>query len=217
MVASLDQIHPKRCSLTVIVNAALVLRIIEQGRTEEGILLARRILQKNLILNVVSSSLIIHTYCRSGNLNLAIDSQDEMLRRGHPMNAFVSTALIELHIRAGKAEDEEVMLQKMHPAGLKPYEDTYNVLIILCESEHVEKVESLLTWLMKKGFSPGELIYCDLISGFGRTGKFQSVLRLYDEVEWRGVSVSVLLYKAVIRSMFLCGNPMEAGKIFVHL
>ncbi|XP_078437685.1 putative pentatricopeptide repeat-containing protein At5g36300 [Wolffia australiana] len=253
MVAVLDQIHPKRCSPTVIVNAALVLRIIEQGRTEEGILLARRMLQKNLILDIVASSLIIHAYCRSGNSNLAIDSQDEMLKRGHPMNAFVSTALIELHIREGKAEAVEIMLQKMHLAGLKPYEETYNVLIIwfskqgrleeawnfckrmvdgkclpsnkasealigrLCESGHVEKAEILLTRLMEKGFSPGELIYCDLISGFGRTGKFQSVLRLYNEVEWREVSVSVLLYKAVIRSLFLCGKPAEAEKIFSRL
>lgn len=47
----LDRIHERRCSPGVIVNTSLVYRIFEAGRIEEGILLLKRMLQKNMILD----------------------------------------------------------------------------------------------------------------------------------------------------------------------
>lgn len=248
VVNILGSIHSKRCSPAVIVNAALVLRIIEQNRVEEGILLAKRMLQKNMILDDVACSLIIHAHYQSGNSKLAFDSYDGMLKRGHCMNAYVCTVLIGLLCREGKIEEADLLLQEMRLAGLNPYEETYNILIEwfsrlgrleeglelcnrmvndrflpscraagelisrLSEAGDVERADSLLTFLLEKGFMPGESIYCDLINGFGRAGKFQAVLRLYHEVEWRGLSVSVLLYASVIRSLCLCGKSKEAEK-----
>ncbi|CAA6669570.1 unnamed protein product [Spirodela intermedia] len=249
VVNILDSIHIKRCSPTVIVNAALVLRIIEQNRVGEGILLVKRMLQKNMILDDIACSLIIHAHCESGNSELAFDSYDDMLKRGHCMNAYVCAALIGLLCREGKTEEANLLTQEMLQAGLNLYEETYNVLIEwfsrsgrlqealefcnrmvdegslpscraanklisrLCEAGNVERADGMLTLLLEKGFVPDESVYSDLISGFGRAGRFQAVLRLYHEVEWRGLSVTVLLYTSVIRSLCLCGKSTEAEKI----
>ena len=125
VVNILDSIHSKRCSPLMIVNAALVLRIIEQDRTDEGILLARRMLQKNMMHDDVACSMIILAHCKSGDSKLAHEAYDKMMKRGHPINAFVCTALIELLFKERKIDEVKIMLREMH----EPYEDTYNVLI----------------------------------------------------------------------------------------
>ena len=66
-----DRIHGKRSSPTVIVNTSLVFRILEEGRVEEGLVLLKRILQKNMILDTISYSLIVYAKVKIGGSDSA--------------------------------------------------------------------------------------------------------------------------------------------------
>ncbi|XP_026659056.1 pentatricopeptide repeat-containing protein At1g66345, mitochondrial-like [Phoenix dactylifera] len=58
----------KRCAPGVIADAALVYWMFEEGRDEEGMVLLKRMLQKNMVFDNVLNASIIFAYCRMGKL-----------------------------------------------------------------------------------------------------------------------------------------------------
>lgn len=67
-----ERIHGKRCSSPgVVVNTCLVFQIIEEGRIEDGLVLLKRLSQKNMILDTVSFSMVTFAKLKMGNLDAA--------------------------------------------------------------------------------------------------------------------------------------------------
>ncbi|KAL5710447.1 hypothetical protein ACHQM5_021006 [Ranunculus cassubicifolius] len=131
----LDRIHGKRCLPGVIVNTSLVLRMFEEEIVDEGIILMKRMLQKNIIIDDVSYSLIIYAKLKTNNLKSALELYDEMLKRGFHANPFLYTLFISAHCKEGRTDEAINLLQEMRSRGFKPYSETYNVLIEGCCKE----------------------------------------------------------------------------------
>ncbi|KAH7510782.1 hypothetical protein FEM48_ZijujUnG0089400 [Ziziphus jujuba var. spinosa] len=125
----LDRIHGKRCSPSVIVNTSLVLRVLEEGRIEASMVLLKRMLHKNMVLDTIAYSLIVNAKVKIGNLRSAYEVFEEMLKRGFLPNSFIYTLFIGVHCKEGGIEEANCMMQEMENMGLKPYGDTYIFLI----------------------------------------------------------------------------------------
>ncbi|CAO2823740.1 unnamed protein product [Amaranthus hypochondriacus] len=128
----IGQIHGKGCSPVVIVNTSLVFRMLEKRRIEEGLLVLKRVLQKHLILDSVSYSLVVYARLRSRDIKLAHEAYEQMLGSGFRPNAFVYTIFIGACCEEGKVEEALNLMVEMVNMGLNPYDDTYNSLIIGC-------------------------------------------------------------------------------------
>ncbi|KAL6848004.1 hypothetical protein ACP4OV_022132 [Aristida adscensionis] len=130
--ALVGRIHGKKCGAGIVAHVALTLRMIEEERVEQAILLLKRMLQKNILLDGIAYSLIVHAYCHIGDLKSAFEQRDDMVRRGCRLNAFVYTCLIKAHCRDDGVNMAVQLLEEMLSTGLKPYDATYSHLIAEC-------------------------------------------------------------------------------------
>ncbi|ONM29692.1 Pentatricopeptide repeat-containing protein [Zea mays] len=131
-VALVERIHGKKCAPGIVAHVALTLRMIEENRVEQVILLLKRMLQRNILLDDIAYSLIVHAYCHIGDAKSALEQCDDMVCRGRRLNAFVYTCLIRAHCCEGSMDKAARCLQEMLSMGTKPYDETYNHLIAGC-------------------------------------------------------------------------------------
>ena len=64
----LDKIKRKRSTSTGVVNSALVLRVVEEGRVEEGNMLLKRMIKRSLIPLTVAYALKLYGQSKIGDL-----------------------------------------------------------------------------------------------------------------------------------------------------
>ncbi|KAJ8756365.1 hypothetical protein K2173_025177 [Erythroxylum novogranatense] len=215
-VDMIDRINGKRCSPLVIVNTGLVFQILEEG-------------------HVIGFSLFVYAEVKLGDLNLALEMYEEMLKRGFNANSFVFTSFIGTYSARGRITEANQLLQEMEKIGLKPYDETFSFLIEGCakagkggliprlsafnemlgnlkEIEDVKQANEILTRLLDKGFLPSEVTYSYLMAGYERHGQLQEVFKLYYEMEYRSLAPGLLAYRSLIRSLYSCGKIDEAEK-----
>ncbi|XP_042467488.1 pentatricopeptide repeat-containing protein At1g66345, mitochondrial-like [Zingiber officinale] len=130
LVSVLDRNRGSRCAPSIIVNTTLAFRIIEEDRAEEAITLLKRMLQRNMMFDDIAYSLIVASYCKLCKLDSALQSKDEMISRGCNLNSYVYTCLIGFYSQEERIEEGVQMMEEMSSIGLKPYDETYNHLII---------------------------------------------------------------------------------------
>lgn len=131
-VDMIGRIHGKGCLPIVIVNTSLVFRMFGEGRMEKGLVLLKRMLQNNLMLDDVSYSMVVYYRLRNGELHLAREVYEQMLSSGFRPNSFVYTLFIEGYCKEGMVEEALSLMDEMVNMDLKPYDDTYNSLILAC-------------------------------------------------------------------------------------
>ncbi|GAB2226740.1 hypothetical protein Droror1_Dr00022560 [Drosera rotundifolia] len=155
VVDVVDRINGKRCSPMVIVNTSLILRMMEQGNVEKGMLLMKRLLQKNMIFDTISFSLIVFATVKKGELKSAWEVYQEMLNRGFKTNSFVHTLFIGGYCKRGLVDEASNLMQEMRNMDLKPYEETYNHLIAGCaKAEKVDDGKRFCEEMLKGGLVP---------------------------------------------------------------
>ncbi|MQL85479.1 hypothetical protein Taro_017983 [Colocasia esculenta] len=171
-------------------------------------------LKRGHCMNSFVCTSLIGLLCREGNVEDANCLLDEMLLAG--LNPYDETynLLIEWCSKLGRLEQSLAFYNQMlHRGHLPSCSAVTEMTGQLCKAGDVKCADDILTVLLDKGFTPDELTYCHLIDGFGRAGKFQDVLKLYHELEWRGPSPSLAVYTSVIRSLCQCERLKEAEKI----
>ncbi|KAL7142238.1 hypothetical protein ABFS83_08G110600 [Erythranthe nasuta] len=132
-----DRMHGKRCSIPrLIVNTCLVYEMIEEDKIEEGLVLLKRMLQKAMILDTISYSLVIFAKVKMGNLDNAKEIYEEMLKRGFEENAFVCSLFIGAYCEEGRIDEAVGLFEEMESLGLKPFDETFNHLIKGCSSSY---------------------------------------------------------------------------------
>ncbi|KAK7308427.1 hypothetical protein VNO77_42032 [Canavalia gladiata] len=179
-VDTLDRIMGKRGSHSpsTIVNCSSVLRILEKGHVEEGeedtvVVLLKRLLQKNLIIDAVAYSLVIHAKVTLGNLDSAWELYEEMVRRGFHGNSFVYTSFIGGFCRDGRIEEAIGLLREVEGKGLKPYGETFeHVIVGFADSERLEECLSVFE-MLSVGFVPGCLVFNKVVEKMCQKGKVE--------------------------------------------
>ncbi|KAK7304692.1 hypothetical protein VNO77_42578 [Canavalia gladiata] len=180
-VDTLDRIMGKRGSHSpsTIVNCSSVLRILEKGHVEEGeedtvVVLLKRLLQKNLIIDAVAYSLVIHAKVTLGNLDSAWELYEEMVRRGFQGNSFVYTSFIGAFCGDGRIEEAIGLLREVEGKGLKPYGETFeHVIVGFADSERLEECLSVFEEMLSVGFVPGCLVFNKVVEKMCQKGKVE--------------------------------------------
>ncbi|TXG46351.1 hypothetical protein EZV62_028151 [Acer yangbiense] len=112
--------YPNEVTIRTLINALCKEgKVIEEERIEEGMVLLKRMLQKSMILDTISYSLIVCAKVNLGNLEYALEVYEEMLNRGFTSNSFVYTSFIGAYCREGNIEKANCLMQEMEKAGLK--------------------------------------------------------------------------------------------------
>ncbi|KAL2498996.1 Pentatricopeptide repeat-containing protein [Abeliophyllum distichum] len=151
-----DRMHGKRCSVPgLIVNTCLVYGMVEEERVEDAAVLLKRMLQKNMILDTISYSLVVFAKVKIGNLDAAKEIYEEMLKRGFEGNAFVYSLFIGGYCEKGRIEEAVGFLEEMENVGLKPYDETFNHLIKGCsKAGRLEASLKFCKRMITMGFVP---------------------------------------------------------------
>ncbi|GAB2296913.1 hypothetical protein Dimus_031015 [Dionaea muscipula] len=158
VVDVLDRIQGRRrCSPTEIVSTSMILRMLGERRIEQALVLLKRMLQKNMILDTISFSLMVFARIQDGELGAAWELYEEMLQRGFTRNAFVHTLFIGAYCEKGMVDEACGLMQEMtsNVGCLKPYESTYSHLIAGCAvAGKVDDGIIFCNEMMNKGMAP---------------------------------------------------------------
>ncbi|GLT78761.1 hypothetical protein SLA2020_502880 [Shorea laevis] len=210
-----DKIHGKRCSPTVIVNASLMFRIIEECRIEEGVGLLRRMLQKNLILDTIGYSLVVHAKLQLGDLESAWQVFEEMLKRGFSSNSFVYTSFIGAYCRQRRIQEANRLFQEMENLGLKPYDETFNHLIDGCaKAGDMKASASHCEEMIRRGLVPSCCSFNEMVRGLSETGDSKKANDLFTLVLDKGFLPNEITYSFLIAGFGREGDIQEVLKLY---
>ncbi|KAG8368835.1 hypothetical protein BUALT_Bualt15G0088100 [Buddleja alternifolia] len=163
-----DRMQGKRCSVPqIIVNTCLVYEMVEDDRVEDGLVLLKWMLQKNMILDTISYCLVVFAKVKMGNLGAAQEIYDEMLKRGFKENAFVCSLFIKAYCEEGKIDEAIHLLEEMETFGFKPWDDIFNHLIKGCSSN---------------GRLDDSLIFCKRMVNMGLVPTCSSVNEMFEKL-----------------------------------
>lgn len=185
-----DRMNGKRCSLPrLIVNTCLVYEMIEEGRVEEGLVLLKQMLQKNMILDTISYSLVVFAKVKMGSLDTAKEIYEEMLKRGFRENAFVCSLFIGAYSEEGRIDEAIRLLEEMERLGFKPSNEAFDKLIKGCSSD---------------GRLEDSLVFCKQMIGMGLLPSCSAVDEMFGKLcgngmtKWADEMLTVLLDKGFV-------------------
>ncbi|KAL5226680.1 hypothetical protein ABZP36_014945 [Zizania latifolia] len=215
MAALVERIHGKKCAPGVVAHVALTLRIFEEGRTEQGILLLRRILQRNMVFDDIAYSLIVHAHCQASDLKSACEQRDDMVRRGCRLNSFVYTCLIRVHCSEGNVDEALQLLQEMLSIGLKPYDGTYSHLVAGCFRQgRMEEGSEYMGKMLHEGLVPDTGICNEMLEALCDSGEVRKANELLTAVMDKGVVPDQNTYFRLINGYGKVGDAQGIIKIY---
>ncbi|KAM0887543.1 hypothetical protein ACQ4PT_028955 [Festuca glaucescens] len=217
--ALVGRIHGKKCSPGVVAHVALALWIFEEGRTDQGILLLRRMLQRNMVFDGIAYSLIVHAYCDIGELKSAHEQWDDMVRRGCHPNAFVYTCLIGAHCRREGGVSEAIqLLQEMLSKKLKPYGATYSHLITGCfRQERAEEGSEYFDKMLHEGLVPDIGTCSEILEALCRAGEVSKANELVTAMIDKGIVPGQDTYCRLIDGYSKVGDAQGVVKIYYEM
>lgn len=214
----LDRIHGKRCSPSVIVNTSLVFRILEEDRVEQGMVLLKRMLQKNMLLDTIAYSLIVYAKVKLGNLGSAKEVYEEMLNRGFQANPFVYTLFIGAHCKEGRIEEAQFMMHEMENMDLKPYDGSYNFLIEGCaKAGRVEESVSYLKKMMESRFIPSLWAFNEMVGKLCEIGNAEQANAMLTILLDIGFTPNDITYSLLIDGYARKGENDEVLKLYYEM
>ncbi|KAJ4817068.1 Pentatricopeptide repeat (PPR) superfamily protein [Rhynchospora pubera] len=201
------------------VNVALVLRIFSDGRIDQGMLLLKRMLQKDMVFDNIYHSLIIFTYCNNGHLSLAYEQHEDMIKRGTSANAFVYTCLIGANSKEGDLEKSTQLFHEMISVGLRPYDETYNYLILGCCVKKGREREALYYCekMINEGFFPDNFTCSKFFGAIGSNGDVDKANELLGVMIDKGFVPDENIYLRLIDGYGLIGDVNGVLKTYYEM
>ncbi|VFQ70099.1 unnamed protein product [Cuscuta campestris] len=214
------RIHGKRCGPGVVVNTRLIHGMIEDGRTEEGLVLLKRMLQKNMIVDTVSYSLVVFAKVKMGDLDSVWNTVDDAIVLAREMEKVDMKPLLETFnsllkgcSNSGRVNESLGFCKKMVQIGYVPSPWAFNVMTEkLCKNGMAKEADQMLTVLLDKGFVPDENAYYHLLAGHAKEGDIEGALKLYYEMEYRSISPNSSCFTWLIIGLCKAGRLSEAEK-----
>ncbi|KQK02911.1 pentatricopeptide repeat-containing protein At1g66345, mitochondrial [Brachypodium distachyon] len=215
MAALVERIHGKKCTPGIVAHVALALWIFKQGRTEQGTLLLRRMLQRNIVFDDIAYSLIVHAYCLNGDLKSAREQWDDMVRRGCHLNAFVYTCFIGGQCHEGNVNEAMQLLQEMLSIRLKPYDATYSHLITGCFRQgRVEKGSEYFDKMLHEGLVPDIATCNEILEAICEAGEVGKANELVTAMIDKGIIPDQDTYCRLIDGYGKVGDSQGIIKIY---
>lgn len=195
-----DSIQGKRCSIPQLtVNTCLVYEMIEGGRVEDGLVVLKHMLQKNMILDTVSYSLVVFAKIKMGDLDAAREIYEEMLKRGFEDNAFVCSLFVRAYCDMGRIDRAIEVLEEMERAGFKPSEESLNRMIEgCCLDGRLDESLEFCKRMMKLGFVPSLGAVGVMFGGLCGNGKTKAADEMLTVLLDRGFSPDEKTYSYLV-------------------
>ncbi|RWR87073.1 pentatricopeptide repeat-containing protein, mitochondrial [Cinnamomum micranthum f. kanehirae] len=214
----LDRIHGKKCTPMIVINTALVFQILEERRVEEGIVLLKRMLVKEMILDDIVCSLIVFAHYKNGDLESACHSYEVMLKRGHCANSFLYTLFIGFHCKERKIEEANHLMQEMLVMSLKPYDETYNFLIEgFSEVGRLEESLSFSEQMVERGFLPSSFAFNVMLRKLCETGDVRKANNIFTTLLEKGFIPNEATYAYLIDGYGKEGDAQEVLKLYYEM
>lgn len=214
----LDRIHGKKCTPMIIINMALVFRIFEERRVEEGLVLLKRMLVKEIILDDIAYSLIVYGHCRNGSLESARESYEVMLKKGHCANSFLYTVFIGFHCKERKIEEANCLMQEMLVMGLKPYDETYNFLIEgFSEVGRLDESLSFSEQMVERGFLPSCFAFNVMVRKLCEVGDVRRANNVFTTLLDKGFIPNEATFSYLIDGYGKEGDVQEVLKLYYEM
>ncbi|RWR73388.1 pentatricopeptide repeat-containing protein [Cinnamomum micranthum f. kanehirae] len=101
----------------------------------------------------------------------------------------------------------------------KPSSNAYNSMIMMLMQEgHYDKVHELYNEMCNEGICfPDTITYCALIVAFGKLGREDSAVRLFDEMKENGLQPTAKIYTTLIGIFFKSGKFEKALSVFCEM
>lgn len=217
IISVLDKINGKRCAPAVIVNSGLWFMIAKKDNfnVDHGIVLLKRLLQKDMIVDSVVYSLIISARCERGELDNAYEMFDEMLKRGCGSNAFVYTCFIGAHCKSGRIEEAIRLMQEMQLSGFKPYQKTYSYMIEGCSmSRRLDECMAFYEKMIKHGFVPDSDACNQMIGKLCECGNVEKANDILTVLLDKGFKANQVTYMILMKGFGDAGNVHEVTKLY---
>ncbi|KAF6162733.1 hypothetical protein GIB67_029002 [Kingdonia uniflora] len=161
---------------------------------------------------------LISCYCKSDNLDWAVDVLNGMIRLNVPTEAAHYSILIESFCNGGAYDkavklldsviEKEILLNPQSTSEMEP--SAYNQIIgHLCTNGETKKAETFFRQLMKKGVQD-PVAFNNLLRGHSEEGTLDSAIEIVKIMGRRGVAVDADVYKLLVECFLKKGEPADA-------
>ncbi|XP_059067244.1 pentatricopeptide repeat-containing protein At2g13600 [Cryptomeria japonica] len=152
------------------------------GTLEYGMEIHQKLIESQLLSNVVVSNALIDMYAICGSVQMAHELFDKMLQR----TVASWNAIIAGYAQNGFAEKALEIFKQMQLAGVKPNSATFASILPACFTlgDLVNGVEIHQT-IMENGFLSDVVVVTTLIDMYAKCGRIQKALELFNSMPQR--------------------------------
>ncbi|XP_059318084.1 pentatricopeptide repeat-containing protein At1g66345, mitochondrial [Lycium ferocissimum] len=214
-----EKSHGKRCQQPgVVVNTCLIYGMIEEGRIEDGLRLMKRMLQKNMILDTISCSLVVLAKVKTRDLESAWGVYDEMVRRGFEGNALVYDSFIGAYCEEERIDEAIKLMGEMECLNTKPFGETFDHLIKSCsEMGRLEESLKFCDKMMAYGFLPSCLSFNKLVAKLCENGNAKYADQLLTKLMDKGFVPDQSMYTYLIAGYANACDVEGALKLYYEI
>ncbi|OIT33017.1 PREDICTED: pentatricopeptide repeat-containing protein At3g29290 isoform X1 [Nicotiana attenuata] len=164
---------------------------------------------------IVTYRLLVCTFVRCGQNELAIDAYSEMIRNGLSPEGDTMHAIIGAYSREGKYDCALNVLQYMLDNELKPNERACNAVINSLGKAGKVKLSFEVYELMKSlGHAPDAYTWNSLLNALNRANRYSEALQLFERIRnLQSVILNVHIYNTILTSCHRLGLWDKAVQI----
>nr|GEZ12430.1 hypothetical protein [Tanacetum cinerariifolium] len=174
-VDMIDRIDEKRCLLRLIVNTCFVFGMVEEGRVEDGLVLLKRMMVKNMISDSISYSLFVYVVERLNgreSVRRANEMLTVLLDKGFVTDVNTFSYLIVGYGRECDVEGVLKLYYEMKYRKLSPGALLFNWLVIsFCQAGRLEESEKYSRTMKARSLVPLDCAYDTLLSSLRKDTK----------------------------------------------
>ncbi|EOA26604.1 hypothetical protein CARUB_v10022664mg [Capsella rubella] len=188
--------------------------LCRSNNAREAQLLFDTMIERGLIPDLFTYTIMIHTYCRRSELQKADDLFEDMKQRGIKPDVVTYTVLLDRYLKldaehheTGYVQEEKQrskaseVLRKFTAAGIELDVVCYTVLIDRqCKIDNLENAEKLFDRMIDSGLEPDMVAYTTLLSGYCRKGYIDKAVTLVTELSEKDFVLSEHFGDAIKRA-----------------
>ncbi|XP_073276364.1 uncharacterized protein [Primulina huaijiensis] len=172
--------------------------LVKEGSVEhaEGLLLDF----KELIPpNLQTYNVLIHGWCKSGQIAKAINTMNEMKAYGFAPDLITYTHFIATYCIEKDFRNVDATLEQMRKDGLSPSVVTYTIIIkALAKAKETNKAFEIYEKMKQNNCSPDAAFYGVFINALSATGRLKDSEDVFENMSKQGVVPDVYSYNIVI-------------------
>nr|XP_027098337.1 pentatricopeptide repeat-containing protein At2g01740-like [Coffea arabica] len=163
--------------------------------TVEELLVYMSLMWKVCVPNVVTYGILVDTYCKMNNVNMAYRVFKDMKSSGVFPNLQIFTSLIDGYCKAGELEVALGLYLDMRRNSVFPNVVTYSALIDgFCKRGMLEKTAYLFSRMLEDGVEPNIVVYTSMIDGEFKKKNVDNALKYLSRMHDQGIRLDVTAY-----------------------